>query len=115
MYIDFDYESIENMEVLLDSRQCCFAMEPNEQFEYFQKPVMFNNALMVTVPGHDFFRCIIDNIFTDYTLCFFDRNKNFTVLKTTGPLRLIYIYIYIYGLLLQRAVIPYSIRICNSL
>lgn len=63
IYIDFDYESIKPMNHLFNNRNCCFSSETETHCFIFRKPIMFNNALMMSIPKHPFIRKIIKSIF----------------------------------------------------
>lgn len=92
MYVDFDYESIEPMDALLEDKECCFAMEPQSHCKIFNRKLMFNNALMACVPNHSFMKKIIEKVFSDETVNHRDISKNVCVLNTTGPWILMDIY-----------------------
>ena len=102
MYIDFDYESIAPIDELVRGKTCCFAMEPESHCLIFSKPVMFNNAMMLSVPGHPFMQKVIETFFseswqksvTEAAAAFSDeyRRKNHIVLHSTGPWMLMELY-----------------------
>jgi len=92
MYVDFDYESIEPIDPLLDGKTCCFAMEPRSHCRIFKREVMFNNALMACVPGHPFMKKIIRRAFSDEVVNYRGKSKDVCVWKTTGPWPLIDLY-----------------------
>ena len=86
MYVDFDYESICNMEELLKDKSCCFALEPEPHFSALgrtKKEPVFNNALMLSEPGHPFMKKIIETVFTEKMLAY-EGAKETCVLDTTG-------------------------------
>jgi mannosyltransferase OCH1-like enzyme len=85
MYVDFDYECLENIEFLLYGKTCCFAMEPDIHAKLFNKEMVFNNALMASIPSHLFLKKVIEKVFskkTPYNNIF---DKREYVLNTTGP------------------------------
>lgn len=94
MYVDFDYESLRPMDGLLAGRECCFALEPDSHRRVFKRPVerVFNNALMLSVPGHPFMRTVIEGVFTEESLKGGWGSKDLCVLNTTGPWKLIDLY-----------------------
>jgi mannosyltransferase OCH1-like enzyme len=92
MYVDFDYESLEPLDILLKNKTCCFAREPQSHCRIFGREEMFNNALMACIPGHPFMRKIITAVFSEKNFEQHDLPKHVYVLKTTGPLRLTEIY-----------------------
>lgn len=92
MYVDFDYESVEPLDNLIQDKSCCFALEPQSHCDIFKKRVMFNNALMLNIPGHPFMKKIVETVFT-YKILEYDLiPKNECVLNTTGPWILIDLY-----------------------
>ena len=102
MYVDFDYESIEPLDNLIMDKTCCFAMEPESHCRIFGKNLMFNNALMLCVPGHPFMQNIIETVFSEslqktvmeVSATYLDkkRRKNYIVLNSTGPWLLMKLY-----------------------
>jgi mannosyltransferase OCH1-like enzyme len=92
MYVDFDYESLEPMDELIRNKTCCFAMDPPSYWEYHKKPMMFNNALMLSIPGHPFMKKIIDSVFSVGIPTKKFSSKFECVLNTTGPWLLIDLY-----------------------
>lgn len=85
MYVDFDYECLENIEPLLEGKTCAFAMEPEMHAKVFNKAIAFNNALMASVPAHPFIKEIIEKVFSNETFQYNTTNKMICVLNTTGP------------------------------
>ena len=87
MYVDFDYESICNLEDLIQDKSCCFALEPEAHCGAFgrtKKEPVFNNALMLCVPEHPFMQKIIATVFSEKMLEN-NESKELCVLNTTGP------------------------------
>ena len=96
MYVDFDYESVCNMEELLKDKSCCFALESELHTNipgYERKDPVFNNALMLCEPGHPFIQRIIKKVFTEKMLAF-EGSKTVCVLSTTGPWMINDLYYY---------------------
>lgn len=85
MYVDFDYQSLEPMDILIENRECCFAEEEAYINEKGESVSYFNNALIFSVPGHPFIKMIIDTIFLETTNLPITLQKNEYVLNTTGP------------------------------
>lgn len=102
MYVDFDYESIEPMDELVRNKTCCFAMEPESHCRAIGKRLAFNNALMLSIPGHPFMQKIIEAVFSEsrqksvmaVAAAYSDKKlkKNHIVLHTTGPRVLMELY-----------------------
>lgn len=94
MYVDFDYESIEPMDKLIEEKTCCFALEPESMYigPWIDAPFMFNNALMMSTPNHPFLKQIIKNVFSEKILQHEQNPKHLCVLNTTGPWMLVNLY-----------------------
>ena len=90
MYADFDYECFEPFDRYLMEDKCYFAMEPEKHCRAFQKDIYFNNALMITPPGHLFFKAVIEHLHA--TPITYTGNKTLDVLSSTGPLMLTNLY-----------------------
>ena len=94
MYVDFDYESIRPIEKLIGGKTCCFAQEPLSEHDilnYKRVNRMFNNAMMLSVPGHPFMDKVIEAVFREGNLSC-QGAKAICVLKTTGPWMLVDTY-----------------------
>ncbi len=94
MYVDFDYESIESIERIIENETCCFAEEPlskRDILNFKRVDKMFNNALMLSTPEHPFMGKILDKVFQEENLLCNDP-KAVCVLKTTGPWMLVNTY-----------------------
>lgn len=94
MYVDFDCESLKPMDDLLLDKQCCFSQEPVSHCRIAQRPYIFNNSLMASVPKHWFMKQIIEKVFSKETLelsATTGGNKDF-VFQTTGQWMLIGCY-----------------------
>ena len=84
LYVDMDYECTENISPLLCETECAMGMEPRGNAVLRRMPYIVGNAFMATVPGHPYFKELIDAVFHD--------NKNRgalyperSILDTTGP------------------------------
>jgi mannosyltransferase OCH1-like enzyme len=90
LYADMDYECIEPLDPLLWNSSCCMGMEPAEHAIRNKKPFIIGNALMASVPEHDFLDHIIKDIsavgLQDY------KHKGTQVIETTGPFMLNRVY-----------------------
>lgn len=90
MYVDFDYESIQPMDNLLKNEErCCFALEKSVTFS---SSLVFNNALMLSPPGHPFMQRLIRYVFSSTIQAHDVSKKNLTVFNTTGPYALLRLY-----------------------
>jgi mannosyltransferase OCH1-like enzyme len=94
MYVDFDSESIEPMDKLLENKICCFSMEPLGHWKMYNRKYFFNNALMASVPNHPFIKQIIHFIFDNFRMHqFIDfKEKGTQILESTGPTMLVNLY-----------------------
>ena len=86
MYVDFDYEAIEPLDDIFQGHSCCFASEPKEHAQIFEKSIYINNGLIITVPDHPFIKSLIDCVMEKYPANRVYRDKMEEVLLTTGPL-----------------------------
>jgi mannosyltransferase OCH1-like enzyme len=96
MYVDFDYESICNMEELIQDKSCYFALEPQLHTSipgHERVDPVFNNALMLCEPEHPFMKRIIEKVFSEKMLTF-EGIKTVCVLSTTGPWMINDLYYY---------------------
>ena len=92
MYVDIDYESLEPMDTLLAGKSCCFAMEPQSHCKLFNRKVMFNSALMASIPAHPFVQKILKRVFSEEIIQYRAPSKDICVWSTTGPWGLIDLY-----------------------
>jgi mannosyltransferase OCH1-like enzyme len=93
MYVDFDYESIKPMDELIADETCCFGMEPDaHRGVYNDSTIVFNNAMMLSVPGHPFMRKVIEYVFENKDMSKIPEDRFRQVLYTTGPGVLIELY-----------------------
>lgn len=65
MYVDMDYECMEPFDELLGGNTCCLGLEPARHSSSFKKPYIVGNALMACIPEHNFFKSIINHVFSD--------------------------------------------------
>jgi mannosyltransferase OCH1-like enzyme len=91
LYVDFDYECLEAFDkYITNESKCYFAMEPEQHRCFFGKSIYFNNALMVTPPGHPFFNYVIAHL--QAMSIAYSGDKYREVLNTTGSLMLTNLY-----------------------
>jgi mannosyltransferase OCH1-like enzyme len=90
MFIDLDFECLQNITSIIKDAECVFGKEPDEHCLIHNKSIIVSNAFMATVPGHDFFDVICSEIahgnehVTDH--------PNDRILETTGPFLLSRLY-----------------------
>jgi len=75
---------------MTEKGKCYFAMEPESHRRIFGKDVYFNNALMLSPPGHPFFEYVINHLQT--TSITYTGSKFYDVLVSTGPFMLTTLY-----------------------
>lgn len=89
LFIDLDFECIENIESLILNKECVFALEPEAHCKQFKKEKIICNAFMAAKPNNDFFATICSSLAS-----FSWKNKHLinNILETTGPFALTKIY-----------------------
>jgi mannosyltransferase OCH1-like enzyme len=94
MYVDCDYESIEPMNPIIENCECGFSLEPDSHIRSHRHvhAQVFNNAMILAIPGHSFFKKIIDSVFSEESLAHNVREKDVCVFETTGPWKLVDLY-----------------------
>jgi len=91
LYVDFDYDCLEPFDAYLaENGKCYFPIEPESHSRAFGEGLFFNNALMLSPPGHSFFERIISHLKTTPTK--YTQSKFRDVLSSTGPLMLSALY-----------------------
>ncbi|MDA3930411.1 MAG: glycosyltransferase, partial [Prolixibacteraceae bacterium] len=85
VYVDFDYECLEPIDLILEGKTCCFGFEPTSHSQFVNKKHIISNAFISCIPQHPFLKCILEEI-TASTAIFSDYvNKFHFVMETTGP------------------------------
>jgi len=94
LYVDFDVECLRPHDSLIQSKTCCFSLEPEIHRLNFNMPLLFNNALMASIPEHPFMKKIIETVFSymPKTESLSEGLRRMEVLKTTGPFMLVDTY-----------------------
>lgn len=82
LYVDIDFECLRSIEPLLQGKECVFGIEPKEHAQRFAKDQIICNAFMASVPEHDFFTSIYENLI-DVKLK--SHNTVLDILESTGP------------------------------
>lgn len=62
LYVDMDYECIKPLDSILSDSLCCFGVEPASHAIQYSEPYIIGNALMASIPYHDFLDHIIQEI-----------------------------------------------------
>lgn len=65
LYVDMDYECMENITPLLYGVTCGMGLEPFGHNVSKRRPIIVNNTFMTSVPNHPFIQELIDTIFHD--------------------------------------------------
>ncbi len=89
LYVDMDYECIEPLDTLLGDSTCCMGLEPVANTIRCGKPVIVGNALMASVPGHPYFKMIIEDMTNEKKQL---PGKFMRIMDTTGPFMVTRIY-----------------------
>jgi len=90
LYVDLDYECIEPLDTLLWNTSCCMGLEPSSHAIYKSMPFIIGNALMASVPKHEFINQIIKNISSECGENY--EYKARKVLETTGSFMINRVY-----------------------
>lgn len=84
LYVDLDYECIESIEPLLTNSSCCLALEPSSNAAKFNKSLIVGNAFMASIPGHGYFRNVMEEVFCRGTQ-FAHLRRGTEIMESTGP------------------------------
>ena len=91
LYVDLDYECIQPLDTLLVDSTCCMGMEPTVNTIVHNKPLIIGNALMASVPGHSYFKFIIQDM-KDYFNRGTYKGDSIEIMESTGPFMVTRIY-----------------------
>jgi mannosyltransferase OCH1-like enzyme len=89
LYVDFDYECIRPLDALLLDTTCCMGMEPSVNANLYNKSRIIGNALMASIPGHNYFKAIIREM-KDYQGTY--KGDADRIMETTGPFMVTRVY-----------------------
>lgn len=92
VFVDLDFECLENIEPILNDQECVFGTEPSEHCKQHNKRMIVCNALMACAPGNDFFKIICENLQKDPVLESASTPAWLKILNTTGPFKLTELY-----------------------
>jgi len=90
LYVDFDYECIRPLDVLLTNATCCMGMEP-EIHKLSKDCLPIGNALMASVPKHPYMKAIIDDMKTNFSTNY-GKGDTMQIMASTGPLLVARVY-----------------------
>jgi len=85
VYIDIDFECLENIEILLIDQTCVIGKEPSAHCIPFKKDMILCNAWMACAPGDKFMNHVCERVMALESI---QVEHNIDVLKTTGPFML---------------------------
>ena len=91
LYVDFDYECIRPLDVLLSGSTCCMGMEPTANSKIYNKQLVVGNALMASTPKHLYMAAIIEDIKTNCSVNY-RKGDSIQILETTGPFMVTRVY-----------------------
>jgi mannosyltransferase OCH1-like enzyme len=84
LYVDIDYECLEPLDTLFGASTCCMGMEPGENSMYFNKPVVVGNAFMASIPRHNYFGKIIEDLKVNNNKTF-SPHTIYQIMESAGP------------------------------
>ena len=91
LYVDFDYECLEPLDVLLNGQSCCMGMEPTINSISHFKPLIIGNALMASVPKHPYMAAIIEDMKTNFSNDY-RKGDSIQIMESTGPFMVTRVY-----------------------
>ena len=68
LYVDFDYQCIRPLDVLLADSTCCMGMEPTINSCVYNKSLIVGNALMASAPKHPYMAAIIKDMKANFSV-----------------------------------------------
>ncbi|MFA0812840.1 glycosyltransferase family 32 protein [Microbulbifer epialgicus] len=87
IYVDLDFLPIRPLGTFFEGKKCVLSKEPPFAAERRNMRKIISNAMMASIPRLNFFKCIIDEMASNYKL--FDHlDEESRVLETTGPFML---------------------------
>jgi len=91
LYVDFDYECVHPLDVLLAGSTCCMGMEPSVNSRVYKKSLIIGNALMAAKPKHPYMAAIIEDMKTNFANDY-KRGDATQIMETTGPFLVTRVY-----------------------
>ncbi|RVU00433.1 glycoside transferase family 32 [Mucilaginibacter limnophilus] len=92
VFIDLDFECLQNISSLLINKTCVMGLEPNEHCKRFDQEKIVCNAFMACTPGNLFFETICTTLKEQGWFADTDMAKWMQILATTGPFKLTRIF-----------------------
>ena len=91
LYVDFDYECIYPLDVLLSGSTCCMGMEPTVNCRAHKKSLIVGNALMAARPKHPYMLAIIEDMKANFSVDY-KKEDSIQVMESTGPFMVTRVY-----------------------
>jgi len=91
LYVDFDYECLEPLDVLLSGQICCIGMEPTMNSRIHRRPLIIGNALMASMPKHSYMAAVIEDMKANFSVNY-GNIKSIQIMETTGPFMVTRVY-----------------------
>lgn len=82
LYVDVDFECLENVQPLLHNASCVIGKEPQLHCLRFAKEMILCNAFMAAIPGHRFMQSVCERVAGYPSI---QVNTPIDVLDSTGP------------------------------
>ncbi|MGF7081414.1 glycosyltransferase family 32 protein [Mucilaginibacter sp. UYCu711] len=82
LYVDLDFECLENIEPLLNKQACVIGKEPQYHAERYSKNMILCNAFMASTPNNKFMQFVLNKIISHSKI---EVNSPTDVLNSTGP------------------------------
>jgi mannosyltransferase OCH1-like enzyme len=82
LYVDMDFECLENIEPLLAGHECIIGKEPQLHADRFSKEMILCNAFMACAPDNEFMNFVCDKIISAPMA---EVNSAIDILNSTGP------------------------------
>jgi mannosyltransferase OCH1-like enzyme len=92
VFIDMDFECLQNISPLLNNNECVFGLEPDEHCTRFNKEKILCNAFMACTPGNLFFETICTELKIQGGMADTAGASWMQILETTGPFKLTRIF-----------------------
>jgi mannosyltransferase OCH1-like enzyme len=77
IYADLDFQALRSMDDLIVNKELVFGAEPLQHAKEQKRSVIIGNAIMMSVPRHDFWKNVFNELIT--------RSHSTDVLYSTGP------------------------------
>jgi mannosyltransferase OCH1-like enzyme len=82
LYVDLDFECLENIECLLENQSCVIGKEPQFHAQRFNRSMILCNAFMASSPGDKFMEFVCNKVISHPNI---EVKSPIDVLNSTGP------------------------------